>query len=141
MRILLCFAAVILPGLLLSCALAADKSEPEPPKPPMISTNDCPAVADLKAVEGWPTGDASYRAIRSGDEVVVFAEGMTPTPGYKIQFARLPDGKVGLYLKRPTGIQLQVLKPFKVCARIKIDATQKQVTVVDRRGEHSIAIQ
>ena len=125
----------------MSCAMAADKSEPVAPKPPVISTNDCPSPVDLKTVEGWQTGDASYRAVRSGDVVAVFAEGMTPTPGYKIQFARLLNGKLGIYFKRPTGIQLQVLKPFKVCAAVKLDAGQKQIIVVDRHGEHPVAIQ
>ena len=141
MRALLIFVVGILPGLLMSCALAADKSEPEPTRPPTLSTNDCPGAADLKAVEGWQTGDASYRAVRSGDEVAVFAEGMTSTPGYRIQFAQLADGKLGLYFKRPTGIQLQVLKPFKVCVRTKAAAGQKQITVVDRQGNHAVAIQ
>ena len=121
--------------------MAADKTEPVPSTPPVISTTDCPVASEVKAVEGWQTGDASYRAIRTANEVVVFAEGMTPTPGYKILFAQLPDGKLGLYFKRPTGIQLQVLKPFKVCARTKMDPAQKSITVVDRRGDHPVAIQ
>lgn len=90
-------------------------------------------------------GVARYRAARSGQNVILFATGDTPTPNYKVWFqAAQEPGKPPVYelwWMAPSGFQIQVLTPFSVHSVIHPSSSATEVVVRDANGLHNIKIE
>jgi hypothetical protein len=135
-------------GLL--CALAftacqatpAEKIEPRADSlPKMKSTNDCPEPAVLADRTGWELASGSYKAERAGEDIIVRANGMNPTPNFEVQFVREKDGTLALYRKRPGGMQMQVMVGFNVCAKIKKASATDTMTLRDATGVQKVKVE
>jgi hypothetical protein len=90
-------------------------------------------------------GVASYRAVRAGGSVVLFATGDTPTPNYKVWLhaARDEDGSLvhELWWLPPTGPQIFVLSPFSVHVGFRCPAGTDKLVVRDDAGVHGVEIE
>ena len=108
------------------------------------STLICPEAVPM-ATEGWRKGVGRYRAWRTAGDVIVYAEGQTPTPGYQIRLARQePERRpphLTLYFKAPEGPVIQVLTRFHTCARIDAPAALDTVFVEDADGKYELKVE
>ncbi|MCA9694744.1 MAG: hypothetical protein KC636_34510 [Myxococcales bacterium] len=90
-------------------------------------------------------GRGKYSASQSEDKVVVFAEGEAPTPNYKVWLQYGPERIfppiLELWWLAPTGMQLQVMTPFRVHASFTAPMKLEEITVRDAEGSHKIKVE
>ena len=90
-------------------------------------------------------GRGKYRATQCGDKVVVFAEGDTPTPNYKVWLHYGPERIfppiLELWWLPPKGFQIQMLSPFRVHASFNANMKLETVQVRDAEGTHGIEVE
>ncbi len=88
--------------------------------------------------------DGKYKAEQANGVVTIFAEGKTPTPGYKVRLEQLPirifPPQYRLVWVPPAGPVPQVLTPFSAKTSFKAEMPVAQVIVHDERGRHKVPV-
>lgn len=88
---------------------------------------------------------ATYRATQVPGEVIIFAEGIHPTSGYKVFFELSPidifPPEFILWHVKPSGIVLPVLTPFMEYTSFKAADKIDAVFVHDANGRHKVPVE
>ena|SRR5688572_29698074 len=88
---------------------------------------------------------ASYRAQQVPGAVIIFAEGVHPTSGYKEFFQRsmidVFPPQFSLWHVVPSGIVLQVITPFTEHTSFSASHKVDEVTVHDADGKHVVPVE
>lgn len=107
----------------------------------------CPPVEPVPDGEGWSLGSGTYRAVRTSGDVIVYANGLTPTPGYTVRITQQDPNRtpphLTLYWKGPPADTMvaQVLTRYQVCARIPYSQAVETVILEDIDGEHELKVE
>jgi len=89
-------------------------------------------------------GRGTYQAVQKADEVIVRAEGETPSAGYQVSLERsmldVYPPEFVLYWTPPGGFAADVLTPFQVTASFSAEEPVRHLTVRDADGAHEVAV-
>lgn len=129
---------------LAACTAGGNQKVVEQTPADLPSTLICAEAVPMRT-EGWHKGAGRYRAWRAAGDVIVYAEGQTPTPGYQVRLARQePERRpphLTLYFKPPENPVIQVLTRFHTCARIDAPASLESVFVEDADGKYELKVE
>ncbi len=118
---------------------ASPVSQPDADKPAPMQTR--PAEDDARTM---PLGRATYAAAQSKGTVTIVATGENPTPNWRNAFAismlRIYPPQFTFHSLRPTGMQAQVMTPFRVSTEFKANEPVARVKVTDADGDHWIDV-
>lgn len=134
---------VIWPNASQPARLVHNDRGPNAPRPitlellPCITKGDRASPVELCAAQYW--------AVQAPKEVLIFAAGVHPTPGYRTFFQQSPidvyPPEYRLMHLKPTGpVVIQLVTPFTQNTSFPAAGTVKRVIVHDAKGKHEVPV-
>jgi hypothetical protein len=84
-----------------------------------------------------------YTAHQIGDELLLIATGVHPTPGFK-EFFKVKSlsgvPKLAFFCVTPSGIQPDVITPFQHHERFRVKGTVEKIVITDADGDHEVKV-